>query len=110
MSLPKYLELEPCPCCGEPASIWTDTTYPDNLSYHVFCVCGIRTEPMQNKEDAVKVWNNRVNDWKLKIADLALEQRDSQKAMTAHRNRVYELDKEIDKALADECDRRAGGM
>lgn len=48
-------KLKKCPCCGGEAydSEW-------NNGFHIYCLCGVRTELFKTKAKAASVWNNRL--------------------------------------------------
>ena len=52
-------ELKPCPFCGGKARL---NEYKDcEIWYEVWCDgCAVRTEQYENEDEAVKVWNHRV--------------------------------------------------
>ena len=57
-------KIKTCPCCGFQGSI-EETNYSGaiGMEYHIICnECGLSTGTYEHKQDAVYVWNKRVNN------------------------------------------------
>ena len=55
--------LKDCPCCGHRAKLHFLDDLNKTSGYWIACTnvreCGIHTYTMNNKEEAIKIWNNR---------------------------------------------------
>lgn len=57
----KRVVLEPCPCCGGEARIYTQDPYKGSGErYGIICVkCALQTKDYDNKTTAIAIWNRR---------------------------------------------------
>jgi len=53
-------EMKPCPFCGGEAGITWDKWKDDELYCCVECDCGVSTGVYETADEAVEMWNRRI--------------------------------------------------
>jgi hypothetical protein len=85
------IELKPCPCCGTSNPMVLDNT-PGRYSYIECRHCTLRTNEYDRYEDAVKVWNMRIEQDRLKARNAKLE---STLCWIAEKDNTYVKEREL---------------